>query len=280
MNKCTLTIVIPTLNEELYLPLLLSDLEKQSNNDFAIIIVDAVSQDTTIKKCKDFSKTLNISIIEVEKQNVSFQKNTGAQKATSSHIIFLDADMRVKKTFISRVQKALNKDHTLHLLPHVVPIEKTNVDMTIFQLSNHLIELSQFIGRPLPSSGCMIFERNYFNFIGGFDEKIIDKAGIGEDHEIMLKSRKAGVIARCDRSIEVQFSMRRLQKEGRMAFVRKYITSGLEIARKGRLDKPLFEYKMGGHYFSDIGSPSGKRITLRERIRNLEIIAEKVLKEL
>ena len=113
MNKCTLTIVIPTLNEELYLPLLLSDLEKQSNNDFAIIIVDAVSQDTTIKKCKDFSKTLNISIIEVEKQNVSFQKNTGAQKATSSHIIFLDADMRVKKNiYFSSSKSSKQRPHS------------------------------------------------------------------------------------------------------------------------------------------------------------------------
>jgi len=42
------SIVIPTLNEEKYLPNLLNDLTKQKEKDFEIIVVDGKSEDRTI----------------------------------------------------------------------------------------------------------------------------------------------------------------------------------------------------------------------------------------
>ena len=44
------SIIIPTLNEEKYLPLLLSDLEHQLFTDFEVIVVDGKSADKTVTK--------------------------------------------------------------------------------------------------------------------------------------------------------------------------------------------------------------------------------------
>ena len=86
------SIIIPTLNEEHFLPLLLSDLERQKDKNFEIIIIDGASVDKTREIAKEFSKRLSLTIHEVNKHNVSFQRNIGAKKAKGAYIIFLDAD--------------------------------------------------------------------------------------------------------------------------------------------------------------------------------------------
>jgi glycosyltransferase involved in cell wall biosynthesis len=50
-----LSIIIPTLNEEEHLPLLLKEIKKQNfNGDFEVIIADAGSTDRTVKIAEDF----------------------------------------------------------------------------------------------------------------------------------------------------------------------------------------------------------------------------------
>ncbi len=52
--KLFYSIIIPTLNEEKYLPLLLSDLNKQKEKNFEVIIVDGSSIDNTKKEAEKF----------------------------------------------------------------------------------------------------------------------------------------------------------------------------------------------------------------------------------
>jgi glycosyltransferase involved in cell wall biosynthesis len=41
------SIVVPTLNEELFLPYLLKDLQNQKEKNFEVIVVDSYSEDKT-----------------------------------------------------------------------------------------------------------------------------------------------------------------------------------------------------------------------------------------
>lgn len=75
------SVIIPTLNEEKYLPHLLGDLSKQSNKEFETIIIDGKSEDLTQKKALSFSKELSMKLIESRKRNVSVQKNLGGKAA-------------------------------------------------------------------------------------------------------------------------------------------------------------------------------------------------------
>jgi glycosyltransferase involved in cell wall biosynthesis len=45
MQSPFISIIIPTLNEEKYLPKLLTDFKKQKNKNFEIVIVDGHSED-------------------------------------------------------------------------------------------------------------------------------------------------------------------------------------------------------------------------------------------
>ena len=47
-----ISIIVPALNEENYLPRLLDSLEKQNTKDYEIILADAGSKDITIEIAK------------------------------------------------------------------------------------------------------------------------------------------------------------------------------------------------------------------------------------
>ena len=55
-----ISIIIPTLNEEKYLPLLLSSIKKQNFNDYEIIIADAGSDDKTLEIVKNYNCKIKI----------------------------------------------------------------------------------------------------------------------------------------------------------------------------------------------------------------------------
>jgi len=81
MSKPFFTIVIPTLNEENYLPRLLEDLSNQTfpKEQFEVIHVDGDSDDKTVALAKSFNKKISIKSIVIKKRNVSTQRNKGAQ---------------------------------------------------------------------------------------------------------------------------------------------------------------------------------------------------------
>ena len=86
----TLSIVIPTLNEALHLPLLLSDLNIWPT-DFELIIVDGGSIDLTIS----IAQIQGVDVIKSPKKNRGYQLKTGASNARGDWLLFLHADSRL-----------------------------------------------------------------------------------------------------------------------------------------------------------------------------------------
>jgi len=84
MNKYS--VIIPTLNEEKYLPPVLEHL-KNINEDLEIIIADGGSKDNTVKIAERF----NVKVCKSEKGK-GFQLNKGASCAAGEILIFLHAD--------------------------------------------------------------------------------------------------------------------------------------------------------------------------------------------
>ena len=80
------SVIIPTLNEERYLPPVLEHLKK-IDEDLEIIIADGGSKDNTVKIAESF----NVKVCK-SKKGKGFQLNNGAGCATGDILIFLHAD--------------------------------------------------------------------------------------------------------------------------------------------------------------------------------------------
>jgi glycosyltransferase involved in cell wall biosynthesis len=249
MENILFSIIIPTLNEENYLALILKDLLKQKDQNFEVIIVDAQSHDRT-KEIALSSPIKNLQFFEEEKQNVSFQRNFGAKKAKGSYLLFLDADSRVNMFFTSKLKNFIQKNSGLIFLPSLNPTRDQNSKQMklFFRIANFFFEMSQNLEKPFSSGGSMIWEKNFFNFIGGFEEQIY----IAEDHSIIQKARKWGVKAKFMKSIRVGFSLRRMKKDGQLRFFYKNLVATAHIMLKGDIYKKIFEYEMGGGHYKKI----------------------------
>src|SRR6266702_7918120 len=93
------SIVIPTLNEEKYLPRLLMSIREQTVPPAEVIVADADSIDKTKQIAKSFG------CIVTKGGYLPTGRNNGAKLATSELILFLDADVMLPADFLQKTVK-------------------------------------------------------------------------------------------------------------------------------------------------------------------------------
>jgi glycosyltransferase involved in cell wall biosynthesis len=261
------SVVIPALNEENFLPLLLEDLKKQKFKNFEVVIVDGSSTDETIKVAKYFDKNLNLKTFVVKKRNVSFQRNFGAEKSIGKYILFIDADTRIKSDFLLKANKIIQSKKYLILLPKFALTKKDPLANLFIMLSNYAIEISQITSKPFASGGNFIIYKDFFNHISGFNEKLY----ISEDHDIVTRAKKIGVTAIYCKNLLCEFSLRRLNKDGFIDLAKKYALSSIYRLIKGGVYKKIYNYEMGGARY--IASEMNNK-----KINDYKVLYEKFIK--
>lgn len=246
MVKPYFSIIIPSLNEEKFIPKLLSDLLKQKEKDFEIIIADGLSFDETKKRVEPFKKQLKLRFFETKKKNVASQRNYGASKSNGKYLVFLDADTRVSPFFLKKVKKHILKKKGLLFIPYSLPDKKYRQYKLLFDLANIFVELSQKLPKRFSLGGSIIVEKNFFGLIGGFDESLF----ISEDHEFIQRAGNWGVNSKFIKEARTYFSLRRMKKQGEMKFFYNYfIATTRRIFFNEEIKKKIFEYQMGGQLY-------------------------------
>ncbi len=239
------TVIIPTLNEEQFLPRLLSDLARQKKRNFVVIIIDGKSQDKTKTIIKSFMKQLPISFYEMS-PNLSAQKNFGGFNAKTEYCIFLDADMSVSSTFTRDAEKQVRHKKGFIFQPYVFPLEKKEFPdiYFVFPLVNKLAEFSQNFNKPFSGGPAMIWEKSAFKQIGGFDDIF------GEDHQIIRKAHRWGLRPKFLPSLRIKFSLRRMKKEGKFKLSYHTFITHLYLLFNERFKSDVFTYIMGGQIYN------------------------------
>ena len=110
-----LSIIIPTLNEEDYLPWLLNSIKKQDFVDYEIIIADAGSKDKTLSIAKSYGCKIVPGGLPAK------GRNEGAKAAKGDMLIFLDSDVLIP--------------HSKFIENSLAEFKKKNLDIAIFPLS-------------------------------------------------------------------------------------------------------------------------------------------------
>ena len=219
-----ISVIIPTLNERETLPNLLKDFVKQTNKNFEIIVVDAESEDNTVEVAKAFADKLDLKIVVSKRRNLAYQRNLGAKKAKGFYLVFIDADSRVRRSFINNIFKEIDKKKPLVIYPLLDIKVKDLTDKTLFSLTNYALKTSLLLHLPFSPGACLIFERNFFFFVGGFKvtKKQDKKVLFPEDVEIMKRVLKSGVSPYLSDKVKFKFSMRRFKKEGYLKILKDY----------------------------------------------------------
>lgn len=222
-----LSIIIPTLNEEEYLPLLLQEIKKQNFKELEIIVADADSQDKTIEIAQKFNCRI------VKGGLPAKGRNKGAEVAQGDIFLFTDADnfffpVNFLKTLLKNFQ-----ERDLGSASFPIYSKGNLIDFIIYAIYNNFVNLTQI---PYATNSILV-KKEIFEKTGGFDEEI----KIGEDHCFVKKAAKFGKFGFI-KTEPVLTSARRFEKDGRFKTYSKYILAGLYMALFGPVKKDIFKY--------------------------------------
>lgn len=235
-----ISIVIPTLNEERYLPLLLESLRRQTLKDFEVIVADAGSTDGT----REAALLWGCRVIEGGLPAKG--RNCGVRAAKGEWIVFLDADVVLPHDFLERALTEIRRRRLDIASPFIAPLNGKKIDKFFFGVYNWYSMLTRPVYPHAPGF-CIFARRDLHEAIDGFNEATV----LAEDHDYVLKASRTGKFGLL-RRIRVPVSMRRFDKDGRVNIAFKYMAAEAHRIFLGPINSDVFRYRFG-HYHERSG---------------------------
>lgn len=239
-----LSIIIPTLNEQYYLPELLKSIVKQKfEGRLQVIVVDGQSKDKTVSVAKSFTnKISDLTVLEVER-GTAYQRNRGAEKAKYKYLLFLDADIILPDKFLNRLASQTDPHENFIALALHLPIKPNFFDY-LFVISMYAyVVVAQFY-EPAVTGSFIYTTKKIHEKIHGFMEGAI----LGEDTDYGDRAIKAGAKYHLYLKEFVYGSPRRVRKMGRLRLMWFWTKSHMYIRKHGPITDPkLFPYVFGEH---------------------------------
>jgi len=226
-----LSIIIPALNEENYLPRLLVCLKKQNFKNYEIIVADADSKDKTRKVAQAFGCKIVRGGLPAK------GRNEGAKIARGDIILFLDADGLLPKDFLEKALKEF-KERDLDIASFVFnPISERKYPKILFDIFYNY-PLRFFEKRWAHAMIGILVKNDLHKSLRGFDEEI----KVGEDHYYVQQGSKLGKFG-VIKTTEIFPSLRRFRREGWIRLGLKYGLGEVYMKLFGPIKKEIFKYE-------------------------------------
>ena len=209
------SIVIPTLNEEKTLPGLLESIKIQDFDDYEVIIADAKSTDKTREIAHNFGCRV------VDGGRPAAGRNAGAAVANGDFLFFLDADVILPPGFIRNVYDEMQDRYIDIATCEIKPLSDFRLDKVIHRMMNLAVVLNLWVD-PKAFGFCIFVTKRLFNRVNGFDETIY----VAEDNDFVKRASVCRTL-RYLNSAYLMVSIRRFEKEGRFAYMKKGIKLNL-----------------------------------------------------
>lgn len=236
------SIVIPTLNEEEMLSRLLDSIKIQEFNDYEIIVADARSKDRTREVAAEYGCKV------VDGGLPAAGRNAGAAAAQGDFLFFLDADVIIPKGFISNVYNEMQDRYFDLATCEIRPLSDYRLDRVIHKMINLAVVLN-LRADPKAFGFCIFVTRRLFQRVKGFDETIY----VAEDNDFVKRAAEHSKLQYL-KSAYIMVSIRRFEKEGRFAYMKKGIKLNLYRTFKGEIRSE----KVVKYEFDNFNDPEGK----------------------
>ena len=229
-----LSIIIPTYNEEEYLPKLLYSIKEQNFKDYEIIVADAGSVDRT----REIAESYDCKVIDGGLPAVG--RNNGAKIAEGDILLFLDSDVVLSAGYLgSAIEEFEEKDLGI-AITQIIPLSDRSVDKFLHKFANFFMKRAESI-KP-HGAGCygILTTKNLHEQAQGFDECL----NFGEDSDYIerIGNIKTFKVLRKPRLL---VSTRRLEKEGLKDLAFKYTKSTIYDFRGKKISAEELDYKFG-----------------------------------
>jgi len=223
MKTPTLSVIIPTLQEENYIEKTLSNLKKVTT-PIEVIVVDSGSSDKTVEIARRFTD----KVYSIRKRGISVGRNYGAKHAHGDILVFLDTDVIFPLDFVEKTQKAF-EDHTVvgatcNIMPSDVKLDAT----LFFYFYNKLLKVFTKI-KPHARGEFFAARKGTFFHVKGFDENM----PCLEDHDLANRLSKLGRFVFIP-DLTVYESLRRMEKLGFWRVMSIWLINYISLMLRGK----------------------------------------------
>ena len=235
VDRPSLSVVVPALNEERHVGSLLSDVFRQTRRADEIIVVDAGSEDDTVSVVKQFPGV----VLLAGSPPVAAGRNLGGQSAGGDILIFLDADVRLSESFFEGLLGEFEDRRLDIACPQYVPHDSTPTIRGVHGFFNLLFKNFE---RLLPSGAghCIAVRGEVFRKGKGFDPTL--KFDDIELIRRLAKGRRFGIVAE-----RVYVSDRRYREHSVPKTLLSYLLMSLFFALGKYRWANHIEYEFGKH---------------------------------
>lgn len=229
-----LSIIIPTYNEEEYLPALLESIREQDFTDYEVIVADADSEDNTRKIAEEYGCRV------VEGGMPAVGRNRGAEVARGELLLFLDADLVLTDGYLRDAVEEFESEDLGIAITQMIPLSTRRRDKILHEFANRFMILVESI-KP-HGAGCygILARKELHERVGGFDESL----DFGEDTDYIERIGKISRF-RVLRKPRVLVSIRRLEKEGLRNLAFKYTKSTIYDFMGKKVSAGDLKYEFG-----------------------------------
>ncbi len=230
-----LSIIIPTLNEEDYLPNLLKSIKGQDFLDYQIIVSDAGSTDKTLEIAKSYGCVITKGGLPAR------GRNNGAKIAKGELLFFLDADTVLPDQFLRHSLEEF-KSRKLDIASFLLIFN--NKKNKLFSLDMIYNKMVIMLEKKLPFSIIgVVIKKSFFEKLNGYDEDI----KLSEDNDFGRRAVKMNAKFGIIRSTEILISDRRFLRDGWFKSIAIYFLSDMHSIFIGPVKSDIFKYKFN-HY--------------------------------
>ena len=229
-----ISIIIPTYNEEEYLPKLLESIKSQDFTDYEVIVADAQSNDNTREIAKEYG------CVVVEGGLPGIGRNNGAKVAKGEILLFLDSDLELTENYLTNVIEEFEADGLGIAITQMTPLSEKKRDKYLHDLANWFMIAVENI-KP-HGAGCygIISRKELHDECNGFDEDL----SFGEDTDYIERLAEISEF-KVLRNAKIGVSTRRLEEEGLYTLLKQYGKSTVNDFRGKRTTAEELGYGFG-----------------------------------
>ncbi len=174
-----ISIIVPTLNEENHIGLLLNSLKDQSSVNFETLIVDGGSKDKT----PQIAQQHNARVVVLPEHGEFVSRNVGAKISRGNYLLFTCADIIFPKNIFQKIIDKFEKNPELIALsgpgyPFDAPL-LGKLEYAIYNFIRYLVaKLPKPFKRFSTSTNFLVVRKGQFCRTGGFTVDDINADGI------------------------------------------------------------------------------------------------------
>lgn len=219
----TISVIIPTFQEEKSIGKILARLKKVST-PIEIIVVDGGSQDKTTQIAKHFTDKVYVT----SKRGIAHGKNLGTKHAGGDILIFLDTDVIFPMDFAEKTLKVFEDTSVVGATCNIMPVQAGVGSMAFFYFYNQVLKFLSKI-RPHARGEFFAVRKEIYNYAHGFDETM----PCLEDHELAIRLGKLGKFAFIS-DLTVYESLRRFKRLGFWHVIGTWFTDYIAFMVRGK----------------------------------------------